>query len=140
MTDVRRLLDVARDLLQRPDPATAGIWPRASGLLARQALETTLDDYWRRHEPGLERCSMRAQLLCLPSYLHGDGADGLAERTAYAWIRLSRACHQHVYELPPTAAELSRWIDIVDQFVASASFRATSPTRPGRAARTPERT
>lgn len=137
MTDVRRLLDVARDLLQRPDPATAGIWPRASGLLARQALETALDDYWRRHAPGLERCSMRAQLLCLPSYLHGDGADGLAERTAYAWIRLSRACHQHVYELPPTAAELAGWIDIVDHFVASASSRVAPPPRPGRAARKP---
>src|SRR5438093_10511203 len=30
-----------------------------------------------------------------------------------------RACHQHVYELPPTAAELAAWIDNVDQFVAS---------------------
>jgi hypothetical protein len=140
MTDVRRLLDVARDLLQRPDPATAGIWPRASGLLARQALEIALDDYWRRHAPGLELCSMRAQLLCLPSYLHGDGADGVAERTAYAWIRLSRACHQHVYELPPTAAELAAWIDNVDQFVASASVRLTSPARPSTPTRGRKRT
>src|SRR5262249_52865661 len=127
MTDGRKLLDAARDLLQRPDPATAGIWPRASALLVRQALESALDDYWRRHAPGVERCSMRAQLLCLPSYLQTDGASTLAERTAYAWIRLSRACHQHVYELPPTAAELVRWTDIVEEFLTAASFRLTSP-------------
>jgi hypothetical protein len=142
MTDVCRLLDVARDLLQRPDPATAGIWPRASGLLARQALETALDDYWRRRAPGLELCSMRAQLLCLPSYLHGDGADGLAERTAYAWIRLSWACHQHVYELPPTAAELAAWIDTVGQFVGFVSVPLAPATaeRPGSAKRTSRQT
>jgi hypothetical protein len=139
MSDARRLLDASRDLLQRADPATAGIWPRASGLLARQALETALDEYWRRHAPGLELCSMRAQLLCLPSYLHGDGADRLAERTGYAWIRLSRACHQHVYELPPTAAELAVWIDIVDEFMASASFRLTSRPRSGKASQSADR-
>jgi hypothetical protein len=139
MMDVRQLLNVARDLIQRADPATAGIWPRAGALLARQALEAALDDYWRQHAPGLEQCSMRAQLLCLPSYLRSDGADSLADRTAYAWIRLSRACHQHVYELPPTAAELAGWIDIIDQLVASASFRLTSTAPRGRPARTPKR-
>ena len=140
MMDVRQLVNVARDLIQRADPATAGIWPRAGALLARQALETALDDYWRQHAPGLERCSMRAQLLCLPSYLHGDDGDDLAERTAYAWIRLSRACHQHAYELPPTAAELAGWIDIVDEVVGSASFHLTSAPRAGKAARPPKRT
>jgi hypothetical protein len=139
MTDVRQLVSVARDLIQRADPATAGIWPRAGALLARQALETALDDYWRQHAPGLERCSMHAQLLCLPQYLR-DNANDLAERTAYAWIRLSRACHQHAYELPPTAAELAGWIDTVDQFLASASFRLTSTPDGGKAARTPKRT
>lgn len=140
MMDVRQLVNVARDLIQRADPATAGIWPRAGALLARQALETALDDYWRRHAPGLERCSMRAQLLCLQSYLRGDDADDLAQRTAYAWIRLSRACHQHAYELPPTAAELAAWIEIVDQFAASASFRLTPTPKAGKAARAAKRT
>jgi hypothetical protein len=138
--DVRQLVNVARDLIQRADPATAGIWPRAGALLARHALEKALDDYWRQHAPGLERCSMRAQLLCLPSYLRGDGADDLAERTTYAWIRLSRACHQHAYELPPTAAELAGWIEIVDQFLASASFRLTPTPSARKAGRAPRRT
>ena len=135
MTSGSQLIKVARELIQRPDPATAGIWPRAGALLARQALENALDDWWQQHAPGVERCSMRAQLLCLPTFLQGQGLDGLAERTAYAWIRLSRACHQHAYELAPTAAELSAWIDIVDEFSAAVSFRLTAPQRPGRAMR-----
>lgn len=139
MMDGRQLVNVARDLIQRSDRATAGIWPRAGALLARQALETALDDYWRQHAPGLERCSMHAQLLCLPQFLHGDTAEDLAERTAYAWVRLSRACHQHAYELPPTAAELGAWIEIVDQFLASASFRLTSSPTAGKTARAPKR-
>src|SRR5437868_9846559 len=103
------MIAVARDLLERPDPHTARIWPRASALLARHALEFALDGLWRRRAPGLERCSMRAQLLCLPAYLATDG--DLATRVSYAWSGLSRASHHHAYELPPAAAELSDWID-----------------------------
>ena len=33
------LVAAARDLLERADPMTAGIWPRATALLTRQALE-----------------------------------------------------------------------------------------------------
>ena len=33
------LLAAARALMQRPDAAAAGIWPRAAALLARQAIE-----------------------------------------------------------------------------------------------------
>lgn len=32
-------LAVAQGLLQKPEAGTAGIWPRAAALLARQALE-----------------------------------------------------------------------------------------------------
>ena len=110
------MIAAARHLLQRADPMTAGIWPRATAFLARQALETALDDLWRRHAPGVERCSARAQLLCLPSYLRGD--EDLAERVSYTWSGLSRACHQHAYELPPTAAELLAWMQTVEALVA----------------------
>jgi len=109
------MLATARDLIQRPDPDTAGIWPRASVLLTRHALEAALDDLWRRRAPGLERCSMRAQLLCLPAYLATDVE--LAARVSYAWTGLSRASHHHAYELPPAAVELTAWADIVDELV-----------------------
>jgi len=109
----RSLIAAALGLLRRPDPGTAGLWPRGAALLARQALERTLEELWHLRAPGLERCSVRAQLLCLPEYLRrGD----LAERVSYAWTGLSRACHHHVYELPPIANELAIWIETVEDF------------------------
>lgn len=114
--DESGLVAAARDLLERVDPMTAGIWPRATALLTRQALETALDALWSRRAPGLELCSVRAQMLCLPSYLHGD--EKLAERVSYTWTALSRACHQHLYELSPTSSELLAWIGTVEQLVA----------------------
>jgi hypothetical protein len=113
-TACQGLLRIARDLVQRPDPRTAGIWPRASALLARQALEAALDDLWKRRAPGLEQCSMKAQLLCLPAYLPKDVE--LATRVSYAWTGLSRATHHHAYELPPAAEELRGWLETVEEF------------------------
>jgi hypothetical protein len=121
------LLTTARDLIERADLMTAGIWPRATALLARQVLESALDDLWRRRAPGLELCSARAQLLCLPAYLHGD--EDLAERVAYAWAGLSRACHQHAYDLAPTASELVGWIETVEQLVARGQLAPATPSR-----------
>ncbi len=117
----------ARNLMERKDPATAGLWPRATALLARQALEATLDDLWRVRAPGMEHCSMKAQLLCLPFYFQALKPSGpqaladehLAERVSYAWAGLSRACHQHPYELPPTSAELLGWLATVEQLVVA---------------------
>lgn len=114
--DESDLVAAARDLLERVDPMTAGIWPRATALLTRQTLESALDALWRRRAPGLELCSVRAQMLCLPSYLHGH--EELAERVSYTWTALSRACHQHSYELSPTSSELLAWIGTVEQLVA----------------------
>jgi hypothetical protein len=110
--DQSKLIGAARDLLERPDPTTAGIWPRASALLARQAVESALDELWLRRAKGLELCSAKAQLLCLPVYL---GDPEFAGHVSYTWVGLSRACHQHPYELPPTSAELLDWIGTVEQ-------------------------
>ena len=112
------VVTAARNLMERTDPATAGLWPRATALLARQALEAALDDFWRVRAPGMEHCSARAQLLCLSYYL---GDEEIAERVSYAWAGLSRACHQHPYELPPTSAELLGWLGVVEQLVVRVS-------------------
>ncbi|WP_214104588.1 hypothetical protein [Acrocarpospora catenulata] len=79
-----------------------GLWPRATAFLIRLALESCLDDYWRRVQPGVERCDTRTQILCLTHY-RGQETSRLAAR---AWAGLSRACHYHGYELSPTASEL----------------------------------
>lgn len=100
--------------------------PRAVALLARQALEGALDAHWRARAPGVEECSTRTQLICLPDYL---GDTELAEDTGYAWWALSRVCHHHPYELAPTPAELADLLDLVDALTTRLR-PATSSTLP----------
>jgi hypothetical protein len=123
------LLAHARELLQRADPNTAGLWPRASALLTRQALEATLTSLWALRAPGLEHCSARAQLLCVPCCLPASG--DLGARTHYAWAGLSRACHQHPYELPPSMTELAAWIDVVEQLAGAVEGAVAGRDRMG---------
>ena len=102
------LVAMARQLLARPDARTAGVWPRAAALLARQALEASLDEFWKAR--NLEFAGMggrRAQLICLREYLAPEKAGAIA----HAWASLSRACHHHPYELAPTVGELEGWME-----------------------------
>jgi hypothetical protein len=103
------LLAAACSLVERPDAATAGVWPRAAALLARQAIELGFAGLWAANPAAaaLAGCPMRSQLLCLNAYLDQD----VAARAAYLSAALSRACHYHPYELAPTAAELTRWLN-----------------------------
>ena len=110
-----RLLDMARALLQRTDPKTAGLWPRAAALLARQALEAALDDFWREKGVALDGCPTRPQLICLRGYADAK----LAGRIHHAWAALSGACHQHPYELAPGHAELTAWLGNVDDLLTT---------------------
>jgi len=111
-----RLLDDADEMLSGDRRANGSWWPRATALVLRSALELELAAYWSRVEPGLEACSMRAQLTVLrrPEYAgSGTGTD-----VAAAWHGLSRACHHHAYELAPTAAELRSWLQTIRVVVA----------------------
>lgn len=110
----REILDRAGDLLKRPTLATAGLWPRASAVLARQALERGLIEALTTKVPGIERANVRAQLLCLQTYF--DDAQ-TAHDVNLAWWGLSRACHHLSYELAPTGDELEALIDVVDRFL-----------------------
>lgn len=113
MSDPGDTLDLARDLLKRADPSTAGLWPRAAALLIRQALEEAVDRYWTDRQLPLDSLPTQAQLVCL-RMMTPEGT--LPARLHEAWGALSRACHHHPYELAPTAGELSAWIDIVGEF------------------------
>jgi hypothetical protein len=117
------LLAAARHLVERPDAATAGVWPRAAALLARQALELALGGLWAARSPAaeLDGCSMRSQLLCLIAYLDGE----TATRAAYLYAALSHACHYHSYELAPTATELTRWLNETADLVSKLSPRVS---------------
>lgn len=109
------ILDLASTMLSNRDTVSPGLWSRAAVLLVRQALEECLEGYWYMRGIAVDRCTTRAQLICLREYLHeGD----LASRVAHAWSALSRACHHHPYELPPTAEEIRMWIEPVRQLHA----------------------
>ncbi len=105
-----RLVSAARDLTRVEAEATAGLWPRAAALLARQALEAAMARLWSVTAPGLERTSLRCQVLCVGGLLNDAGLGG---RVAVTWNVLSEACHHQVYELAPTAAELNRAMETV---------------------------
>jgi len=66
-------------------------------------------------DSGLCGCPRKTQLICLPAYLEPR----LAREVGYVWAALSSACHYHPYDLAPTAAELSGWIDAVATLLAS---------------------
>jgi hypothetical protein len=110
----RELLYRAIDLLERPTSETVGLWPRATAVLARQALERGLTEVLSAKVEGIKRAPVRAQLLCLRIFLEDTAT---ADEVNLAWWALSRACHHLSYELPPTAVELRALIDVVDRFL-----------------------
>lgn len=107
------LLQLADGMVRKPTAVMVGRWPRAAASLGRQSIEASLDAYWKRVEPTIGDSSMRAQLLALPIYLDDER---LAHDVVSAWYRLSRACHYHPYELPPTEPELHEMLSIAFRF------------------------
>jgi hypothetical protein len=101
------------------------VWPRAAALLARQAIEVAMVEFWMVRAPGLEWCSTHAQLLCLPEYMRDRE---IAESASLAWNSLSRICHHHPYELLPTAMELRGLLDTARRFAGALAIdRAPQP-------------
>ena len=76
MSDVttRELLYRAIDLLERPSSETVGLWPRATAVLARQALEQGLTDVAVR-EGGRDPRGIRSGPTALPEDLPGGHRD-----------------------------------------------------------------
>ncbi len=107
LDDAYDLVASARDLLRVDDRHSAGVWPRAAALLGRQAIEQAMAGLWAAVAPGLERESLRCQLICLPEMLNDRE---LGARTAVVWAALSNACHIRVYEVAPVATELLSWL------------------------------
>lgn len=121
-----RLTAEARGLAGRGEASAAGLWPRAAAALARQALELALRELWQHRAHGVEDCSTHAQLLCLGEYLRDEE---LAAAARQAWAALSRVCHHHPYELPPSAAELRHWIGEVERLARAIESRAGAAAR-----------
>lgn len=120
----RDLVAAARRVMATSHTSTAagareagmhGLWPRAVALLARQSLERGLDDLWAAVAPRVLGSSRKAQLLSLGQFVRDRE---LVDGVRHAWHGLSRACHHHSYELPPTAAELERWLEAAERLAA----------------------
>ena len=114
--DAHALVSAARDLIRNDDADTAGLWPRAAALLARQALELAMARLWQVTAPGLERTPTRCQLLCVGEMLQDRGLGG---RATVTWYALSDACHHRAYALPPTAVELNAALETVWELAES---------------------
>ena len=99
----------ATGVLRWTDAEIAPTRVRAAALLTRQSIEDSLAHLWRSRAPGVEICSMRAQLLCASSYLRQPG---LAQDTTHAWHALSYLCHYQQYEMLPAARELDPLIAV----------------------------
>lgn len=119
------LLTTAREFIVRPDATAAGVWPRTTAFLTRQALEGAVDAYWAAKpdtEP-MRDATMRSKLTCLPCYLDPP----TARQITFTYHALCGACHYHPYELAPTAAELHRWISDVAAFVGLLQLTVYAP-------------
>ncbi|SFK19541.1 hypothetical protein SAMN05216275_11975 [Streptosporangium canum] len=99
MPTYTRLLDDADTVLRSEG---SGPWTRTTAFLLRQALEACVCDFWRHTQPGVERCRVRTQVLCLAEYAD----EATARRASGAWAALSAACHYHGYGFNPTVGEL----------------------------------
>jgi hypothetical protein len=112
MTDATALLATAESILDGGVRINGGLQARAAALLARQALEQALAEFWDRRSPGVQRCRTRTQIQCLSAYLEGEPVGAAAT----AWNHLSETCHHHPYDVAPSAAELRAWIGSVRTF------------------------
>lgn len=83
---------------------------------APAALERAMESLWLAKAPAVASAPARAPLLCLRSFIDRR----LALRADATWAALSRACHDHPYELPPTAAELAGWFETTEELVRAA--------------------
>jgi hypothetical protein len=97
------------------------------GILARQALEETLDTFWQSKLPGFKYCTSRSQLITLPYYL--DDA-GLAAEVTYAWYALSTVCHHSVCGLPASLAEMTHLVEIVECLLNATAVAGSGPLPP----------
>jgi hypothetical protein len=119
-------LQWARYLLDHGDAATAGVWPRASALLARHALEQLLEDFWSPIAPSLVATrNVRAQLIALRGY---PPVRDSASLVSAAYAGLCRGCHHHPYELAPTRSELDWLLTTVELFAGTVANAAANTT------------
>lgn len=111
------LLGQAQRVLQAPGSAE-GLSSRVAAFLARQALETIIDQRCSVLKADAPWANSRSKLVVLKSLDTADAAD----RAALAWNRLSVACHVHAFEMQPSTAEVEHLCGVVASLIPAESF------------------
>jgi hypothetical protein len=114
--NVAELLDEAQREIDEFDPMTSGAWPHAAATLIRQALEHTLNAFWRVKAPGMLEASWRDRWVCLPAFL---GERPQARAADFAWTALSDACHHRGYDVGLTQDELRAHLQTAREFLGT---------------------
>ncbi|RAV16984.1 hypothetical protein DQP55_02925 [Mycolicibacterium sp. GF69] len=81
---------------------TGGDSSRMAAFLARRALEDIIDERCAELVGHVPAASTRSKLLILRAL----DTPVVADRAAFAWNRLSNACHLHAFEMQPSTAEV----------------------------------
>lgn len=87
---------------------------RTAAVLGRTVLETAIEQLCRAHAIEVGRASMRVKLICLGAV----GDPQVHATAASAWWMLSRACHQHSYEIEPHFTEIRTALELVRTLAA----------------------
>ena len=111
---VQAALGYAKDILDGAVPMPRGRSTRAAAVLARQALEDAARELCRSAGFDLDKATMRSRLIALRVLVD----QSVADTAEVAWAGLSRACHQHAYELTPTTTEVSHLLTLVTTLAA----------------------
>lgn len=109
-------LSYAEALLTGRVTVASGDTGRVAAFIARQGVESLIDDYCRQLGADCPRARTAAKLAIIKSV--GDRQVALV--LTYAWNHLSACCHEHSYELSPTVPEVRRLCETVMQQVGSA--------------------
>lgn len=104
----RDALKEARALLALASREEPGLFQRATVLLARQALESSLRGFWAHHSADMQHVNARAQLAGLAVFLPNN--EPTAGDAAQLWNALSRACHYDDGYLSPSPTEVEDWL------------------------------
>lgn len=107
------ILGQARGVLNSSSPSRH----RIACWLARSALEQTVRDLLEAKGRSPGKATMASLLTCVEVAYEDDPL--VADRAEFAWARLSNACHQHAFELSPTASEAANLVKIVAELAAA---------------------
>lgn len=125
------VLDQATALLNR-EWAIRAHSVRAAAWVGRSALEETLAKLVEARGLSVGDANTRSVLGCIDALYADD--DRIASTAQYAWEVLSRAAHQHAYDLSPTHDEVAAMLALVAELATlTESVAEFTPRRQNKA-------